>query len=259
MKLISRIFGVAALLSAASLLDGYAILHNSNSQIPYIDVYVWRADTAQRAKELQDDFARKLNIPEDVIKVLDVANGVSAPVGAALGPATGGASVAVQEGFSTGVNIAKKAYEVAGPQIKDVIGRIYRGKDDAYHADVPRGNRGRFAEWKNPNRMYAIVTLPGSLIPLNAEPALLNPGAVLGVTVTSSPDPANPKNVIYKAVYNYPGAAQTVTKTIAGTKVNLPSGNEYIPAEQDTRNLNTVKELAKTSGAAALQGGQPKG
>jgi len=250
MKLPIKMLSIAVLLSTASLINGYAILHNSYSKIPYVDIYVWRADSAQRAKQLMDDFASKLNVPQQIIDVLDAANGVSGPVAAALGPATSGASVAVKEGFSKGVEVTKAAYGALGSTISDLIGKVYRGKDDAFHANVPRGNKGRFAEWKNPAVMYAIVTVPGTLIPLHAEPQRLDAGAVLAVTVNDMPDPAKPGNMIYRASFDYPLLARP--QKIGGFTIN-PTG-EYIPAEQDTRNLNQVRELAKESGAAALKG-----
>jgi hypothetical protein len=254
--------GMALLLCTGSLMQGYAVVHGSDSALPAVDIYTYEAKDAKDAVRQHQNYARALSVPETTVNVLDKIKGVSMPVGAALSGATEGVSLAVAQGFGTAVDALKMANNLFGSHIKEGIARAFRGDTAAYHSDVPRGNSGRFAEWKTDKDIYIIVTLPKSLIPLHEGAISGNvgsrqvksglsgkmitlPGRVTAFSVQTSPDPNKPGNQIYKAVFG-------------NTYVR-----EYVPADVDERSYKNNKaemlKRAKVSGYSALEQPVPKG
>lgn len=236
MKSFFKVLGLLMLMSA-SLMQGYAIVFDKDSPIPYVDIYVYKVDSAsaEKALEKHGNFARALGLPQNIIDILEKGRGVSAKVATALGPATDGATVFVQEGFYKVVDAGKLALKFF--DINPVIGRIFRGSDHAFHEKVWRGNRGRDAEWATDNPyMYAIVTLPNNLVPLN-DPVLLPKRGITGFTITASPDPKNAGNTLYKAVFD--------------PSIGM---RQYMSADYDKRMKLRAKVLAATSGERAFFG-----
>ncbi len=221
-------------LISTSLISGYAIVHNSASELPMVDIYVYKASSEQDAENKHKDYAKKLGYPAKVVNAFDKVRGFTKPIAQGLDKPTSGWSVVIQQGVDLGVDGLKKINELLADQIKEAVARLYRGSDHAYHKDVPRGNEGRFAEWKNGNTMYAIVTLPGSAVPLHATPEYIAPNGLLGFTVKSEPDKQDPKKKLYKLQFS-PYWAE-----------------EYEPAELDKRDRNLIREAAKKSGKAAI-------
>ena len=82
------------------------------------------------------------------------------PVGAALCDDAEGVWLAVAQALGAAVDALKMANNLFGSHIKEGIARAFRGDTAAYRSDVPRGNSGRFAEWKTDKDIYIIVTLP---------------------------------------------------------------------------------------------------
>ncbi len=233
-KMYGRLVLGAMALGSGSLMYGYAIVHASASAIPAVDIYTYEASSATDAMNKHKSFASKLGVPGDVINIMDKVKGYSAPVAGALKDVTKGKSVMIQKGYEIGVEVLKKANELLGPQIKDLIGRASRGSHDAYHDNVPRGNRGRMAEWSNGKVMYAIVTLPGSVIPINETPEYIRAGGVNQFSIVGTPQ--NDGTMLYTVVW-----------------VPLNQKTEYIRAESDKRNFYQIRELAKQSGAKAAE------
>ncbi|CAN5154752.1 hypothetical protein BH09DEP1_BH09DEP1_2700 [soil metagenome] len=235
MKSFLKVLGLAALFSG-SLLQGYAIVFDKNSVIPYVDIYVYKVNSAEEAIKKHGNYARLLGLPQTVIDVLEKGRGISATIATAAGPATEGASVFIQKGFYGVVDAGKTGIKLFNNPLNDLLGRAFRGDDHAFHEDVWRGNRGRNAEWATNNpSMYAIVTLPNNLVALG-DPVLLPMRGVTGFTVTTSPDPEKPGNTLYKSQFGSQYASQ------------------YIRSEDDKRDKNKAKALAKESGERAFNG-----
>lgn len=235
MKSFFKALGLLALMSG-SLLHGYAIVFDKDSVIPYVDIYVYKVNSPEEAIKKHGNYARLLGLPQTVVDVLEKGRGISATIATAAGPATEGASVAIQKGFYTVVDAGKVGLKLFNKPLQEVLGRAFRGDDHAFHEDVWRGNRGRGAEWATNNEyMYAIVTLPNNLVALN-DPVLLPKRGVTGFTVTATPDPEKPGNTLYKANFSSRYASQ------------------YIRSEDDKRDKKKAKSLAKESGQRAFDG-----
>lgn len=235
MKSFFKALGLLALMSG-SLLQGYAIVFDKNSAIPYADIYVYKVKSADEAIKKHANYARALKLPESIVEVLEKGRGISATIATAAGPATEGASVFIQKGFYTVVDAGKVGLKIFNKPLNEIIGRAFRGDDHAFHEDVWRGNRGRGAEWATNNEyMYAIVTLPNNLVALN-DPVLLPKRGVTGFTVTASADPEKKGNTLYKANFSSSYAGQ------------------YIRSEDDKRDKGKAKKLAKESGERAFNG-----
>lgn len=219
------------MLVSGSLLHGYAIVFDKNSPIPYVDIYVYKVNSVDEAAKKHGNYARLLKLPESVIKGLEAAKGPVQTVGMLLAAPTGGVSAGVGQGYATVVNAGKMGVQILKGPLAEGLGRIFRGKDHAFHEDVWRGNRGRNAEWATNNTMYAIVTMPNSLLPLS-EPVLLPTRGVTGFTIVATGD----ANAPYKAEFNQAFASQ------------------YISSETDKRDKKKAKALAKESGERAFNG-----
>lgn len=226
-----------ALLSVCPLF-AYRIIHDKNSKVVDVDLYVRPAKNAADALKKHMSLITKTGIPDTVVTVSQIIKKVSVPVAKVLNNPTSGMSVKVASGIGITADVLKKINDMFNPAIKDIIGRIDRGKDEAYHANVVRGNRGRGAEWAVNKDMYVIVTLPGSYAPIS-EPFLVPSRSSAGFTVNSVPDPEIPGNVILTAEFN---------PMIVG---------QGIAAEDDTRDKNRMKELAQENGEWAYRGEKP--
>ncbi len=231
MKSLFKALGLMALVSG-SLIQGYAIVYDKNSPEAYVDVYTYKVKSAEEAKKKHANYARLQGLPVKVVEILEKGKGASETVALALAAPTEGASVAVQKGFYTVVDAGKTGLKLFDRQVSEALGRAFRSDDHAYHDNVWRGNRGRNAEWKTDNTMYAIVTMRNNLLPLN-EPVLLPTRGITGFTLVATGD----KNVPYRADFN-PSIGYS----------------QYISAETDTRDKKRAKALAKESGEAAFQG-----
>lgn len=231
MKSFFKALGLMALVSG-SLLQGYAIVYDKNSPVAYVDVYTYKVKSVEEAKKKHANYARLQGLPAKVVEILEKGKGPSETVALALAGATEGASVAVQKGVYTVVDAGKAGLKLFDRQIAEALGRAFRSDDHAYHDNVWRGNRGRNAEWKTDNTMYAIVTMRNNLLPLN-EPVLLPTRGITGFTLVAN----NDQNVPYKAEFN-PSIGYS----------------QYISAETDTRDKKKARSLAKDSGEAAYQG-----
>lgn len=229
-------------LSLALLMVGpifaYRIIHDKNSKVVDVDVYVRPAKDPADALRKHMSLITKTGIPDTVVKVSQIIKKVSVPVGKVLNNPSSGMSVKIASGIGITADVLKKINDMFNPSIKDIIGRIDRGKDEAYHAKVVRGNRGRDAEWAVNKDMYVIVTLPGSYAPIS-EPFLVPSRTSVGFTVNAVPDPEIPGNVILTAEFN---------PMITG---------QGIAAENDTRDKKKMRELAQESGEWAYRGEKP--
>ncbi len=252
---------VALLLCTGSLMQAYAIVHGSGSVLPAVDIYAYKANSAADAMKQHKAYALTLHVPDTIVDVLDKAKGVSMPLGVILAGPTVGFSMAFAGGLNLTAETLKLANQVFGTQIQDLLGRLHRGETNAFHPDVPRGNSGRFAEWRTGDVYYVIVTLHDNLVPLHEGAVLASVGAkkiknflgretilpanVIGFEIRTSPDPNKPGNQIYQAVFS-DGAAR-----------------EYIQADADQRTFKNNKaemlKRAKISGSDALQQPVPKG
>lgn len=219
-------------------LFGYRISHDKDSAVVAVDIYMRPAKDAAEAIRKHLSYEGKMTIPDTVVNVSQVIKKVSVPIGNVLKAPTNGMSVKIASGVGFTADALKKINDMFNPSIKDIIGRIDRGKDEAYHANVVRGNRGRDAEWPVNKDMYAIVTLPGSYAPIS-EPYLVRSRGIAGFIVRATPDPEIPGNVILKADFNSASAVQG------------------IPAENDTRDKKKMRELAQESGEWAYRGEKP--
>lgn len=223
----------------AGLINGYAIVHDSGSALPSVNIYLYKSTdpdpkkAIQWAEERHKDFERDLGIPETVIKVSDKVVGITAPISVALAGPTEGVSLIVQQGAEYAVAGAKIAYPFLTKPVAELIGRGARGEKHAFHWDVFRGNRGRNAEWSTDNQMVAFITLPKSIVPI-AKPQIIAPHGILGFTVKSFKDKDGKTEYVVEFGPQY--------------------AKEYIPAEQDTRKpIKKYEDLAQTSGAKAAQ------
>ncbi len=216
----------------------YRISHDKNSNVVGADLYVRPAKDNADALRKHMSLITKTGIPDTVVNVSQIIKKVSVPVGNLLSGPTNGMSVKIASGVGFTAEALKKINDMFNPSIKDIIGRIDRGKDEAYHSNVVRGNRGRDAEWAVNKDMYVIVTLPGSYVPIS-EPYLVRSHGIAGFIVRAVPDPEIPGNVILTADFNPTSAAQG------------------IPAENDTRDKKKMRELAKESGEWAYRGEKP--
>lgn len=230
MKSFLKALGLLALMSV-SLLHGYAIVFDKNSPVPYVDVYTYKVNSVADAAKKHGNYARLQGLPTKVVEILEKGKGPSEAIAMALAVPTEGGSVAVQKGVYTVVDAGKAGIKIFDKPIAEGLGRLFRGKDDAFHEDVWRGNSGRGAEWKTDNTMYAVVTMPNNLLPL-AEPIHLPTGGVTGFTLVPTSDPKVP----YKAEWN-----PTLKR-------------QYVSAETDTRDKKKAKALAKESGVRAYMG-----
>lgn len=217
---------------------GYRISHDKDSAVVAVDIYMRPAKDAAEALRKHFSFIGKTKIPDTVVSVSQVIKKVSVPISKVLDAPTQGMSVKIATGVGFTADVLKKINDAFSPTIKDIIGRIDRGKDEAYHHNVVRGNRGRDAEWAVNKDMYAIVTLPDSYAPIS-EPYLVRSRGIAGFIVRTTPDPEIPGNVILKADFNAKSAAQG------------------IPAENDTRDKKKMRQLAKESGEWAYLGEKP--
>lgn len=232
MKSLLKVLGLAALFSG-SLLQGYAIVYDKDSPVAYVDVYLYKVKSEQQANEKHANYARLLKLPETVIETLEKGRGVSGTIA----PKLGSEAAAVQKGVYQVVDVSKTGLKMFEAQKNEALGRAFRGKDHAFHSDVWRGNRGRDAEWKTDNDMYAIVTMPNNLAPLN-EPVFIGAHDVAGFTLVPTGNAQDP----YKAVFG----------GITGKYRGIAS--QYIRSEDDKRDKKKAKELAKISGERAFEG-----
>lgn len=230
MKSFLKALALLALISG-SLLHGYAIVYDKNSPVPYVDVYTYKVNSVADAAKKHGNYARLQGLPAKVVEILEKGKGPSEAVAMALAAPTEGASVAVQKGVYTVVGAGKAGIKLFDRQIAEGLGRAFRGKDDAFHENVWRGNRGRDAEWATNNTMYAVVTMPNNLLPLG-EPVLLPTRGVTGFTLVPSGD----ANAPYKVQWN-------------------GSMGQYISAETDTfknQDKSAIRRTAATSGEGAF-------
>lgn len=216
----------------------YRISNDKDSVIPTVDIYMRPAKDAADALKKHLSLISKAGIPDTVVNIAQMVKGVSVPAGNLLNAPTKGVSIKVAKGVEYTADALKKVNDMFNPSIRDIIGRIDRGKDEAYHHNVVRGNRGRDAEWGVNKDMYAIVTLPDSYIPLN-QPYLIPARSNVGFIVKETPDPEMPGNVILSADFNSASARQG------------------IPSENDTRDKNEMRRLAQESGEYAFNGKKP--
>ena len=259
-----KTLSIGLLLFAGPLLHGYAIVHGSGSVLPAVDIYAYKAKDAADAMRQHKAYALTLSVPGAVADVLDKAKGVSAPIGAALAGPTEGFSIAVAQGFDITAKVLIEANKMFGTQIQDILGRAHRGDTNAFHSNVPRGNRGRFAEWETGDVYYVIVTLHDNLVPLHEGAVLANvgskevknpftkqtitlPARVIGFEIKQTPqrDKNGNQTMLYQAVFN-DGARR-----------------EYISARADERTFKDNKaemlKRAKESGYAAYEEPAAKG
>ena len=235
----SLIISIIAFITFPALVHAYADVHTTRSNVPAVDIYKYYASNESDAMRMHKNYVRALGLPDNVVDILDKVKVVSKPVAAATSGMTSGMSLAVQQGFSITVDVLKQANDMFGATLlNEAIGRAFRGDAHAFHPNVPRGNRGRFAEWNTDHIMYAIVTMPGSLVPLHAYAQREAPGDITIITVTVKNDPAEPTNKVYEASFG--GTGQS----------------EFLPAEQDKRDRAQIRSAAKESGvkAATLPG-----
>lgn len=234
-KLLKSIFKALALgaLISGSLLQGYAIVYDKDSPVPKVDIYVYNVGSAEKATKKHVAYGKALGVSEKVIKGLESAKGPIAAIGAAAAAPTGGVSAGLGTGYGVVVSVLKVGMDLFKKPIQKAIAEIFRGEDHAFHENVWRGNRGRSAEWKTEKTMYAIVTMPNNLLPLNENgPVKLPTRGVTGFTLVATGDPKAP----YKAKFDDSLRVQ------------------YISAEDDTRNKKEAKKLAETSGQHAYWG-----
>lgn len=230
MKSFLKALGLLALFSG-SLLHGYAIVYDKNSPVPYVDVYTYKVNSVEEAAKKHGNYARLQGLPTKIVEILEKGKGPSEAVATALAAPTEGASVAIHKGVYTVVDAGKVGIKIFDKPITEGLGRLFRGKDDAFHENVWRGNRGRDAEWPTNNTMYAIVTMPNNLLPL-AQPVLLPTRGVTGFTLVATGDPKLP----YKAEWK-------------------GSMGQYISAEEDTfknKDKSAIRRTAATSGEQAF-------
>lgn len=230
MKSLLKVLGLAALFSG-SLLQGYAIVYDKNSPVPYVDVYVYNVKSVEEANKKHANYARLQGLPTKIVEILEKGKGPSEAIAMALAAPTEGASVAIQKGVYTVVGAGKAGIKIFDKPIQEGLGRIFRSDDHAFHEDVWRGNRGRNAEWKTEKTMFAIVTMPNNLLQLNQAVALPTRG-VTGFTLVATGDAKAP----YRAEFNQAFASQ------------------YISSETDKRDKKKAKALAKESGERAFNG-----
>lgn len=203
MKAIIRNLMAFVAITSISLISGYAIVHNSVSELPEVDIYVYKANSEQDAENKHKDYAKKLGYPTKVVDAFDKVRGFTKPIAEKLEGSTKGWSVVIQQGVDLGVDGLKKINELLADQIKEGVARLYRGKEHAFHPNVPRGNEGRFAEWNTDNIMYAIITLPGSVVPLHPTPEYVGSHGLLGFAVISKPDPKDSTKKLYDRHTNH--------------------------------------------------------
>ncbi|GMU18956.1 MAG: hypothetical protein AMXMBFR12_01480 [Candidatus Babeliales bacterium] len=230
MKLFLKALGLLALFSG-SLLHGYAIVFDKNSPVPFVDIYVYNVNSPSAAAKRHANYVRLMGLPDQVIKGLEAAKGPVETLGTLAAGPTGGLTADLGTGYAAVVGAGKTGMNLFDKPVKGLLGRAFRSDDDAFHENVWRGNRGRGAEWKTEKTMYAIVTMPNNLLPLN-EPVLLPTRGVTGFNLVSTGDAKVP----YRAQFNSSLASQ------------------YISAETDKRDKKEAKELAKTSGERAFNG-----
>ena len=256
------IMSLALLLWTGSLMQGYAIVHGSGSVLPAVDIYAYKANSAADAMKQHKAYALRLSVPDTIVDLLDKAKGVSMPIGVVLAGPTVGFSMAFAGGLNLTAETLKLANEVFGSQIKEALARLHRGETNAFHPDVPRGNRGRFAEWETGDVYYVIVTLHDSLVPLHEGAVLANvgskevktafgtttiPARVIGFEITQTPqtDKNGNQTMLYQAVFSDTAA------------------REYMNARADQRAFkNNKAEMltrAKQSGYSAYEQPVPKG
>lgn len=225
------------LLIAICPLFGYRISYDKDSVVPKVKIWMRPASSATDALKKHLSLQFKSGIPDTVVDIAQKIKGISAPAGNFLNAPTKGWSVKIAKGVQYTADALQKINSMFGSNIKDIIGRIDRGSDEAYHK-VVRGNRGRDGEWAVNKDMYAIVTLPDSYVPLN-EPYLVRARTNVGFIVTATPDPDIPGNVILSAHFNPASAAQGQ------------------PAEDDKRDRGEMRKLAEESGEWAYMGRRP--
>lgn len=235
-------------LIVGSLIEGYALIHHSRSSIPALDFYTYKVDKAsnfeegaKQAMKKHKAYAKGLGVPDKVINIFDKVTGFTSPIATALGPATGEISVLIQEGAELGVKVTKKLNELIPQDLKSkIIGGIMHDKDDDIWKNVPRGNRGRFAEKHSQSLVYAIPAIPGTLVPIRDKafriPTNGRMGFIIDTTQTTDPD-----------------TGKVVTLYTARATEGLGE-QEYKSKESDTRDQGKIRELAKISGARALVG-----
>ena len=260
------IFSIGTLFLSNAIF-GYAIMHHSSSELPAVDIYVYKVDSAEKAQEKHKKYAKAQGVPDTVINVFDKIKGITAPIAKKLDKETEGLSVVLQEGFELGLSLVNDINKAFKKPITDAITHYFRGEDHAFHKGVPRGNRGRFAEWDTKNNMYAIVTLPNSLIPLHNVPQKIGAHRKSGFAVKSekivapainSVSSGNPVIVENKDRTNDIVTLNPITPTESEKKLynvvfRSSYSNEYIDSKDDKRNRDNIKELAKTSGSQAAK------
>lgn len=175
----------------------YAIMHGKDSAIPAINIYVFTKPNGFK------NYLISRGIPDIVMDVAQKAAGIAVPVGAALAVPTEGISIVVASGIVTGVGAAKAINEVL--KKTPYPDEFYRWKlIDAFHKNVPRGNRGRGAEWnwasiqeqtglERGASMYVVVTDPVSNLPLYQGKVATD--GRLGIIIKKVYDPSTKKDI----------------------------------------------------------------
>jgi hypothetical protein len=233
-----KIIPIVLLLTLSNLLEAYDLVHDKDSAAVAVDIYMRPAKDAAEAVRKHFSFIGKTEIPDTVVKVSQIVKKFSVLPGKLLNAPTQGVSVKIATGIGFTADTLKKINDQLNPEFKKLIGAIDRGKDEAYHHNVVRGNRGRDAEWSVNKDMYAIVTLKDDYTPIS-EPYLVRSRGIAGFTVRAVPDPENPGMVLPVADFNSKSAAQR------------------IPAENDTRDKKKMRALAQESGEWAYRGEKP--
>lgn len=240
----------------SNILSGYGIVHHSSSALPEVDIYVYKVNSPEEAQAKHKKYAKVQGIPDNVLDVFDKITGITAPIAKKIDKETDGISVGLQEGFELAVGALQAISKAFKQPITTALAHYFRGEDHALHKNVPRGNRGRFAEWDTNNTMYAIVTLHDSLIPLHNVPKKINPHMKSGFTVKSenmaapSVKPAIVENK-EEAMSIAPLHSSDSEKKLYKVDFRSSYANEYISAEKDKRNRANIKEAAKIDGSKA--------
>lgn len=235
--LILKVLSLAMLVSVCPIL-AYRIAHDKDSDAVAVTLWVRPANSAADALRKHFSFINKTEIPDTVVHISQIIKKYSVPVGKLFNAPTSGMSVKIATGLGYTADTLKKINDLINPDLKKLIGAIDRGKKEALHENVVRGNRGRDAEWAVDKDMYVIVTLKDEYVPIS-DPYFLPARSIAGFTVKAVPDPENPGMVLPVATFNSTYAAQG------------------IPAENDTRDKNKMRALAQESGEWAYRGEKP--
>ncbi len=235
--LILKVLSLTMLVSICPIL-AYRIVHDKDSDAVAVSLWVRPASSPADALRKHLSFINKTEIPDTVVHVSQIIKKYSVPLGKILNTPTSGVSGKIATGLGFTADALKKINDLINPELKKLIGAIDRGKNEAFHENVVRGNRGRDAEWAVDKDMYVIVTLKDDYVPIS-DPYFIPARTEVGFTVKTTPDRENPGLVIPVATFSAQYAAQG------------------IPAELDKRDKSKMRELAKESGEWAYRGEKP--